>query len=195
MPVDIMTTLSYLITHCWLDGARASFWQTIPSPAGQRRIVQRQTLAFRVLVATIALAACSQPAVSILDQKLSSGATIRALVAGDSSAVVLIYNASTCFACGTPIPLWRELARKGSVRFVLVLTDTPSADDARALQIQRIPVSGIFADRPSRADSIPSEYLVRSGVIVARAEGLQMVRSRRLWKHVPGGPQQGVGGS
>ena len=134
------------------------------------------------LLAMIACDALKPHDLQIVDRALVSGLPIKSLVQSDTTTALLVYSAATCFSCGTSIPFWRARAQSGRVKFVLVLSTTPSEADLRVLRIQRIPIAGVLAGRRWPSDAVPSEYLVRSGQILARAEGLAEVRQRRLWR-------------
>jgi hypothetical protein len=121
--------------------------------------------------------------VAVLDLRTRDGAMVRDLVAEERTAI-LIYAASTCFGCGTPLAYWEELARSGRLRLLVLISGEVTEADLRNLRIQRIPAVAISEQDAKRASSVPSEYVVIGGRIEERAEGAGEVRERRLWKLV-----------
>jgi hypothetical protein len=139
-----------------------------------------------VTVAALAclVPACHSPPDTVLEGRLEDGRVLRELMAPDRPTALLIYDASTCFSCGTPIPNWEAMERDGKIRLVLVLTGSPTDADQRVLRIRRIPVTAILKDHPQSL-IVPSEYVVEGGAIRAAAEGRRQIDSLRLWTRSP----------
>lgn len=117
-----------------------------------------------------------------LEEGGSVGARLGAAARPGQVAAILVYDASMCFACSPYLTRWEELSRKKQVPLILLLREPPSPSERRAIRLQRVPVVGVIQRRTTWPPS-PSEYLVRSGRIIATAEGELEVRRKRLWEH------------
>lgn len=135
------------------------------------------------LVAVLALAGCAGSPDAILNRRPEDGRTVRELTASDITTALLVYDPATCIACGTPLASWEALARQDAVKLVLLLAGPVSHAGRRVLRIRRIPVSGILKSPRWRSNTVPSECLVQSGVVRAKAEGRTEIRNQRLWTH------------
>ncbi len=144
------------------------------------RSKQRQWL---VALVSALLWACGQRQNPILDVSLEDGRVIRDLTASDLPTAILVYDATTCLYCSTPLPHWEELARQHRIHLILLIAGKLSDAHRRAFIVQRIPVTGILKDPSRTSVPIPSEYLVRGPEIMASAEGFREIRTRRLWQH------------
>lgn len=128
----------------------------------------------------LTIVGCQSSPDALLSRELEDGRPIRALLSDSGKTAVLVYSAATCFGCGTPIAEWRVLGAAGRVRVALVLVGAVSDADWRAFRLQRVPVAGVLASSPTMRITVPSEYLVEHGQIIAKAEGLAAIRSRRF---------------
>ncbi len=117
-----------------------------------------------------------------LEEGGSVGARLGAAARPGQVAAILVYDASMCFACSPYLTRWEEVSRRKSVPLILLLREPPSPSERRAIRLQRVPVVGVIQRRTTWPPS-PSEYLVRSGRIIATAEGELEVRRKRLWEH------------
>lgn len=117
-----------------------------------------------------------------LEEGGSVGARLGAAARPGQVAAILVYDASMCFACSPYLTRWEEVSRRKSVPLILLLREPPSPSERRAIRLQRVPVAGVIQRRTTWPPS-PSEYLVRSGRIIATAEGELEVRRKRLWEH------------
>ena len=135
-----------------------------------------------VLLIVTSLNSCGSDA-AVLDLKTRDGKMVRDLIAEEPTAI-LIYAASTCFGCGTPLAYWEQLARSGRVRLLVLISGDVVEADLRNLRIQRIRAVALSEQAAIRTASVPSEYVIVGGRIVERAEGAGQVRERRLWKLV-----------
>jgi len=117
-----------------------------------------------------------------LEEGGSVGARLEEAARPGQVAAILVYDASMCFACSPYLTRWEELSRKKQVPLILLLREPPSPSERRAIRLQRVPVVGVIQRRTTWPPS-PSEYLVRSGRIIATAEGELEVRRKRLWEH------------
>jgi hypothetical protein len=82
---------------------------------------------------------------------------------------ILYYRADDCLSCITPIAEWREVEGAGVMRVDVVLQSSPSPEQARALQLQRITSYTVYA-RPwyRRAALAPREFVLDTlGRIIA----------------------------
>ena len=134
-----------------------------------------------VLILVVASMNSCMPTAAVLDLRTRNGSIVRDLVAKEPTAI-LVYAASTCFGCGTPLAYWEELARSGRMRLLVLLSGKVTDADLRNLRIQRIPALVLAEEEAKRASSLPSEFIVVDGRVEERAEGASEVRERRLWK-------------
>lgn len=123
--------------------------------------------------------------VELLGGSLDDGRPLQALVRFGRPNAILIYDAATCFTCGTAIPQWRRLMTDARVHVAVVLAGAVTDADLRALRIQRIPIAGTMKKPPFGPSSMPVELLTADhGQIHAIAIGAEAVHARRLWAHL-----------
>ena len=94
------------------------------------------------LVGALIVGGCRESLSS--SSRVTDGRSLGDLIDRVVPTVVLFYSPTDCFSCITPISEWREVARSGKLRVLLVLDRTPTDDDVRALALQRITVDAIY---------------------------------------------------
>jgi hypothetical protein len=142
-----------------------------------------RTIASLSLISTTTLlTACSDPLSRLLDRPLEGGGAVKDLLSDQRTNVLLVYDATTCFACGTRLPGWLEIARNQPIVVTVVLNGPANEGDLRALRRWRVGNAALLAGKPLRARSVPREYVIERGRVTARAEGKQQVRGSSLWR-------------
>lgn len=127
----------------------------------------RQLAGVCVAASALACADAVGPATTLVD-----GRTVAELLSPRHPTVVLFYSPTDCFSCGLPLNEWRELASAGRIAMVVVLNREPEEGERRALRIQRVPISGVYA-RPwyRRVPVTPQELLFdATGTLVERSD-------------------------
>lgn len=137
-----------------------------------------------VVVTLLGALACGTQTPGILDERLSNGALVRDSLQPGELHAILVYDATACFSCGSQLPFWREVARKQNVVVHVLLAGTLGDGDLRAMHIQRVPLLGSIRSSAPAASQLPSEYLVRDGVVLAARRGFDEVRRHSLWRQV-----------
>ncbi len=130
------------------------------------------------------LCGCADSRNTVLDLRLDDGRVVHELIRKQGLTAVLLYDATTCLSCKTPLPYWEAAAREGRINIVVLLAGKLTEADRRVLRIQRVPVTG-FLTQVSSGFAFPSEYLLRDGSIIASAIGTAAVYKQRLWMHSP----------
>jgi hypothetical protein len=137
------------------------------------------------LALAIIFAACKGTAsTDLLSAELDDGRQLQALAKSDRPGAILIYDAATCFTCGTAVPQWRRLMNDSRVHVAVVLAGAVTEADLRALRIQRIPIAGTMKKPPFGREAMPVEILTVDGHSHAAAIGAEAVHTRRLWAHL-----------
>jgi hypothetical protein len=147
----------------------------------------------QIVAATlIVVAACRPEAGSILDERVADGRLIRSLVPASGKAAIVIYDAKTCFSCGSDLPAWQRAVSERAARVVILASPPVVSEDWRAFRLQRVAIAGALSRAPFSADDLPAEFIIEDGRVTSIALGLADTRARRLWNHVVDTPIKSV---
>lgn len=125
------------------------------------------------LIPTVALlaTACNDPVpIDWLQESMTDGRRLSALVPETDTAAILLLDPSHCFTCGGEMASWRGWASRSATRsLIIVLLREPSADEAAELIRQRISVSGTI--RPLEPRPSPTVLFYTDGDMRDSASG------------------------
>lgn len=147
-----------------------------------RSAVSHKVRPLAVALGLGAMMACAPSDNEILSLATRDGRTVSDLVS-EEPTVLLIYAASTCFGCGTPLEDWEDLARAGRLRMLVLLHGKVSEADLRNLRIQRVPAVPL-SEKAVERFKVPSEIVLINGRVVMKSHGSKQLLRRRLWQVV-----------